>query len=132
MNDQWIRILMQLHERREPCVLLTLLADKGSVPRNCGTKMIVGREETFLTIGGGHLEYQCIAMARDMLEKQNTAPHTEHFNLGARLGQCCGGMTTVLFEPLIQPQPHYRFWRRPRRASAGGIIINLTLSHHLG
>lgn len=105
MNDEWIRILMQLHERREPCVLLTLLADKGSVPRNCGTKMVVGREQTYLTIGGGHLEYQCIAMARDMLEKQTTVPHTEHFNLGARLGQCCGGMTTVLFEPLIQAQP---------------------------
>ncbi|MEW7314861.1 xanthine dehydrogenase accessory protein XdhC [Buttiauxella gaviniae] len=105
MNDDWIRILMQLQERREPCVLLTLLADKGSVPRNSGTKMIVGREETFLTIGGGHLEFQCIAMARAMLDQQTSLPHTEHFNLGARLGQCCGGMTTVLFEPLIQPQP---------------------------
>jgi xanthine dehydrogenase accessory factor len=105
MNDDWIRILMRLQERREPCVLLTLLADKGSVPRNCGTKMIVGREQTYLTIGGGHLEYQCIAMAREMLAQQTVSPHTEHFNLGARLGQCCGGMTTVLFEPLIQPQP---------------------------
>lgn len=105
MNDEWINILMQLREHREPCVLLTLLADKGSVPRNCGTKMIVSRKQSFLTIGGGHLEYQCIAMAREMLEKQATAPHTEHFNLGARLGQCCGGMTTVLFEPLIHPQP---------------------------
>lgn len=105
MNDEWISILMGLRERLEPCVLLTLLADKGSVPRNCGTKMIVGGEQTYLTIGGGHLEYQCIAMAREMLEKQAVSPHTEHFNLGARLGQCCGGMTTVLFEPLIQPQP---------------------------
>lgn len=105
MNDEWISILMALQERREPCVLLTLLADKGSVPRNCGTKMIVGREQTYLTIGGGHLEYQCIAMAREMLAQQVVSPRTEHFNLGARLGQCCGGMTTVLFEPLIQPQP---------------------------
>ncbi|GDX04084.1 xanthine dehydrogenase accessory protein XdhC [Buttiauxella sp. A111] len=104
-DDEWISILMQLRERREPCVLLTVLADKGSVPRNCGTKMIVGREHTYLTIGGGHLEYQCIAMARAMLDKHITQPHTEHFNLGARLGQCCGGMTSVLFEPLIQAQP---------------------------
>lgn len=58
MNEDWISVLMQLRERREPCVLLTLLADKGSVPRNCGTKMVVGREQTYLTIGGGHLEYQ--------------------------------------------------------------------------
>lgn len=104
-DDEWISILMQMRERREPCVLLTVLADKGSVPRNCGTKMIVGREHAYLTIGGGHLEYQCIAMARAMLDKHLTEPHIEHFNLGARLGQCCGGMTSVLFEPLIQPQP---------------------------
>lgn len=105
MNDEWIAILMQLRERREPCVLLTLLEDKGSVPRNGGTKMVVAREQAWLTIGGGHLEYQCIAMARDMLAGRAALPHTERFNLGARLGQCCGGMTTVLFEPLIQPQP---------------------------
>lgn len=105
MNDEWIGILMQLRDKREPCILLTLLEDKGSVPRNGGTKMIVGLEQTWLTIGGGHLEYQCIAMAREMLAGRVTVPHSERFNLGARLGQCCGGMTTVLFEPLIQPQP---------------------------
>ncbi|MCT4716970.1 xanthine dehydrogenase accessory protein XdhC [Enterobacteriaceae bacterium H18W14] len=105
MNDEWISILMQLRERREPCVLLTLLADKGSVPRNGGTKMVVGLEQTWLTLGGGNLEFQCIAMAREMLANHAAVPRSEHFNLGARLGQCCGGMTTVLFEPLIQPQP---------------------------
>ncbi|MCT4711777.1 xanthine dehydrogenase accessory protein XdhC [Enterobacteriaceae bacterium H11S18] len=105
MNDEWIGILSQLRERREPCVLLTVLEDKGSVPRNGGTKMVVGPEQTWLTIGGGHLEFQCIAMAREMLDNHTSTPRVEHFNLGARLGQCCGGMTKVLFEPLIQPQP---------------------------
>ncbi len=105
MNDEWISVLMQLRERREPCVLLTLLQDKGSVPRNGGTKMVVGLEQAWLTLGGGNLEFQCIAIAREMLADGAAVPRTEHFNLGARLGQCCGGMTAVLFEPLIQPQP---------------------------
>lgn len=105
MNDDWIGILMQLREKREPCILLTLLEGKGSVPRNGGTKMVVGLEQTWMTIGGGHLEFQCIALAREMLAARATIPRSEQFNLGARLGQCCGGMTTVLFEPLIQPQP---------------------------
>ncbi|GLW36323.1 xanthine dehydrogenase accessory protein XdhC [Pectobacterium actinidiae] len=106
MNDAWINILSTLHARHEGCVLLTLLGEKGSVPRDGGTKMIVTLQESWLTIGGGNLEYQCIAIARDMLMQHATQPRIEHFNLGARAGQCCGGMTTVLLEPLILPQPH--------------------------
>lgn len=105
MSEDWIGTLKHLQEKREPCVLLTLLEDKGSVPRSGGTKMIVGLEQSWLTIGGGHLEYQSIAVAREMLKNRARAPHIEHFNLGARLGQCCGGMTKVLFEPLLLPQP---------------------------
>jgi len=103
--EDWIAVLASLQEKREPCVLLTVLEEKGSVPRDSGSKMVVTADRTFLTIGGGHLEYQCITLAREMLTTQSHQPRSEHFNLGARLGQCCGGMTTVLFEPLIQPQP---------------------------
>lgn len=102
----WIAELHRLREKREPCVLITVLSERGSVPRDSGSKMIVTHAEAFLTIGGGHLEYECIAMARMMLAQQQTATHSEQFSLGARLGQCCGGMTTILFEPLLQPQPH--------------------------
>lgn len=101
----WIRVLATLHQQRQPCVLVTVLDDKGSVPRDSGSKMVVTGQQTFLTIGGGHLEFACIAQAREMLTANRQAPHTERFSLGARLGQCCGGVTTILFEPLMQPQP---------------------------
>lgn len=101
----WISILHHLREKRQPCVLVTVLRDRGSVPRDGGAKMVVTAKETFLTIGGGHLEFQCIAQARALLESGQASPHTEDFSLGARLGQCCGGMTTMLFEPLLQAQP---------------------------
>ncbi len=103
--DDWITVLASLREKRQPCILLTVLEDKGSVPRDRGSKMIVTAGETFLTIGGGHLEFQSIKMAREMLDARHPQPRSEHFHLGARLGQCCGGMTSVLFEPLLQPQP---------------------------
>ncbi|KFX20377.1 xanthine dehydrogenase accessory protein XdhC [Pectobacterium betavasculorum] len=106
MNDTWITILNDLYTRHEECILLTLLGEQGSVPRDGGTKMIVTRQDSWLTIGGGNLEYQCIAIARDMLIHHATQPRIERFNLGARVGQCCGGMTMVLLEPLILPQPH--------------------------
>lgn len=103
--DDWLAVLTALRHKREPCILLTLLEEKGSVPRASGTKMVVTARETFLTIGGGNLEHQCIQIARDMLAQRETRPRSEPFQLGARAGQCCGGMLTALFEPLLRPQP---------------------------
>ncbi|MBD8169347.1 xanthine dehydrogenase accessory protein XdhC [Erwinia persicina] len=104
-SDDWITILANLRDRGEPCVLLTVLDDRGSVPRDRGSKMVVAATTTWLTIGGGHLEHQSVAIARDMLLNGESQTRSEQFNLGARLGQCCGGVCSVLFEPLIQPQP---------------------------
>ena len=101
----WIGVLHSLRDKRESCVLITVLSERGSVPRDSGSKMVITAQETFLTIGGGHLEFQCIAMAREMIATGRQTPHSENFSLGARLGQCCGGMTTILFEPLLQAQP---------------------------
>jgi xanthine dehydrogenase accessory factor len=103
--DEWLDVLMALRERRVPAVILTLLQDKGSVPREAGTKMVVSLDESWLTIGGGNLEFQCIAIAREMLQSGTQTPRQETFALGARAGQCCGGMTQVLFEPWGLPQP---------------------------
>lgn len=104
-SDDWIAVLANLRDRAEPCVLLTVMDDKGSVPRDRGSKMVVTAGKTWLTIGGGHLEFKSVAMAREMLLAGQTQARYEQFNLGARLGQCCGGISSVLFEPLIQKQP---------------------------
>lgn len=103
--DEWLDVLMRLRDQRVPAVILTLLQDKGSVPRGAGTKMVVSRDDSWLTIGGGNLEYQCMAIARQMLAEGAAVPRQENFALGARAGQCCGGMTQVLFEPWGRPQP---------------------------
>ncbi len=57
------------------------------------------------TVGGGNLEYQCIDIARQRMiaEPDNSwRRYTHRFPLGARLGQCCGGLVNVLFE-VIEP-----------------------------
>jgi xanthine dehydrogenase accessory factor len=106
----WISVLHRLREKRESCVLITVLSERGSVPRDRGSKMVVSANETFLTIGGGHLEYQCIAQAREMLQQRCREPRSEEFALAARLGQCCGGHATLLFEPLMQQQPEIQVY----------------------
>ena len=60
--------------------------------------MVVAREKNYGTIGGGHLEFQTIALAGHMLLESRERQHVETFPLGPRLGQCCGGRVTLLFE----------------------------------
>ncbi|MFP7606623.1 xanthine dehydrogenase accessory protein XdhC [Serratia quinivorans] len=103
--DEWIEALADLRRRGEPCVLVTLVDELGSTPRNRGTKMLVTAERAVNTIGGGHLEFQALAIAREMLQQEAATLRLERFPLAARLGQCCGGTTSVLFEPLIPPRP---------------------------
>ncbi len=105
-NTVWINALAELQQQGEPCVLVTIIEERGSTPRNAGSKMVVSRERLYDTIGGGHLEYKAQAIAREMLEKRVRDTRLERFSLGASLGQCCGGATVLLFEPMGQPQAH--------------------------
>lgn len=100
----WISALADLQARGEPCVLVTIIEELGSTPRNAGSKMVVSASQTFDTIGGGHLEYKAMEIARQMLASGQQNTHLERFSLGASLGQCCGGVTVLLFEPMGQVQ----------------------------
>ncbi|MBD2836783.1 xanthine dehydrogenase accessory protein XdhC [Pseudomonas sp. JM0905a] len=102
----WISALADLQHRGEPCVLVTIIEERGSTPRNAGSKMVVTAERIFETIGGGHLEFKAMEIAREMLESRSQDTRLERFSLGASLGQCCGGATVLLFEPMGQPQAH--------------------------
>ena len=81
-------------------VVVEVTCAVGSVPREAGTRMLVGPEECVGTIGGGHLELKAIEHARAMLRRGDLGPHAEHFPLGPALGQCCGGAVTLAYRPL--------------------------------
>jgi len=69
---------------------------RGSAPRDAGTAMMVTQKTTQGTIGGGALEYNAIATARNIL-RDNGAEHSETIPLGPNLGQCCGGAVTLRY-----------------------------------
>ncbi|HET7866452.1 MAG TPA: xanthine dehydrogenase accessory protein XdhC [Burkholderiaceae bacterium] len=75
-------------------------ATQGSVPREAGTRMLVAANEVQGSVGGGHLELQAIATARQRLASGDTEAHEQHIALGPSLGQCCGGVLTLRFAPL--------------------------------
>ncbi|MCG3268791.1 xanthine dehydrogenase accessory protein XdhC [Yoonia sp. I 8.24] len=79
------------------CITITITKTAGSTPRDAGTQMMVWEDRTEGTIGGGRLEFDAIAQARAML-KNGTAQQQQTIPLGPRLGQCCGGSVSLLWE----------------------------------
>lgn len=99
----WLDALATLERDGIPSVLITVIAVRGSTPREAGCKMLVTAEAAHGTIGGGNLEYQTLLRARAMLADPPDAPVVAEFPLGPALGQCCGGHASVLFEPMRPP-----------------------------
>ena len=89
-----------------PMVLVTVVRADGSTPREVGATMLLRfnlqqQWQQSDTIGGGHLEFQAIDIAKAMLsETKACMRRVERFNLSARLGQCCGGVMWLLFEKI--------------------------------
>jgi xanthine dehydrogenase accessory factor len=104
MSDaRWIAELAESVEREGQVVLVTLANATGSTPRESGTAMVVSRSRVAGSIGGGHLEFEAIRVARDALAQSPLpAPSVVRFPLAARLGQCCGGVATLAFAVIAQ------------------------------
>ena len=113
--NEWIDELSDLTAAGERVVLVTVSGIRGSAPREVGAKMIVTDDLTIGTIGGGQLEYQCTRIACDMLGGDE-APALRKFPLGTSMGQCCGGVVDILFEPFASGLPA---WLRDLRALHG-------------
>jgi len=82
----------------EPAVLVTVVVAHGSVPREAGAWMAVFAQGEVGTIGGGQLEWQAMAQARQVLQGMEVLPALQRVALGPSLGQCCGGAVELRFE----------------------------------
>jgi len=117
-----------------PLVLVTVVRADGSTPREVGATMLLRfnlqqQWQQSDTIGGGHLEFQAIDIAKAMLSETGTCVRRiERFNLSARLGQCCGGVMWLLFEKILPAEiasdlsGSFQVWQ-------AGKHISRTVSH---
>jgi xanthine dehydrogenase accessory factor len=103
--NEWIDELSDLAAAGQRAVLVTVAGIRGSAPREIGAKMIVTSTETIGTIGGGQLEYQSTRIAVGMLDDAHTT--LQSFPLGTSMGQCCGGVVEILFEPVPDGMPSW-------------------------
>ncbi|MGW6708526.1 xanthine dehydrogenase accessory protein XdhC [Streptomyces sp. NPDC054956] len=103
----WVAAVARLRARREPGVLVTVATVRGHAPRRAGAKLVVGRTETWGSIGGGNIEAVAIDRARELnaASDPEQEPELMEFALNDKVTgrhgvQCCGGAVTVLLEPL--------------------------------
>lgn len=123
--NEWIDELCDLTAAGERAVLVSVAGIRGSAPREVGAKMIVTADATIGTIGGGQLEYQCTRLASDLLDDDET-PSLRKFPLGSSMGQCCGGVVDILFEPVATRLPG---WLRDLRALHGQREPAVVVTH---
>jgi len=101
----WIDALQACERAQRPCVLITVLGARGSTPRDSGSKMVVENGIVHGSIGGGELEHRAQRRARELLAGGDNAQCLENVPLGEKLGQCCGGSATLLFECFATARP---------------------------
>jgi xanthine dehydrogenase accessory factor len=116
--------LLARHQRG---ILVTVDRVQGSGPREAGAWMLVCGPEVAGTIGGGRLEFDALAEAREDLVAGRAGAQGRRYALGPSLGQCCGGVVHLRFEavspadierlrPLLEPA------RQPVALFGGGHV----------
>ncbi|NRB19888.1 MAG: xanthine dehydrogenase accessory protein XdhC [Rhodobacteraceae bacterium] len=100
---------------------VVIAAIRGSSPREIGAAMLVWQDGQSGTIGGGTLEYEASHAARNQVQDRVLGSHA----LGPDLGQCCGGVVTLLSEVYDATRLaalDHELILRPVRAAADGAM----------
>ena len=118
----------------ESAVLVQVQATQGSAPRDAGAWMGVFAEALVGTIGGGHLEFEAIERARELLTHEGECKSVGkpaalmRLALGPSLGQCCGGVVHLQLEVVTaQDMPAL-----PRRLDVERMPVVLFGGGHVG
>jgi xanthine dehydrogenase accessory factor len=101
LAGHWVDAACRHLASRPAVVRVTVVALRGSAPREPGASMLVDPRATLGTIGGGHLEWHATRAARQLLIARGGAQvRIENLILGPELGQCCGGRVELWLERL--------------------------------
>jgi len=128
MQDIHSEIVRAL-EKKERCVLATLISRVGSAPRAVGAKYLVKQDGTSLgSIGGGCVEAEVWQEAQKVAEKEEGK--ILHFDLTseqlAEGGLVCGGNIDIFLEPLRRDFLNI-YEEAARIRQKGGVAIIATL-----
>jgi len=118
----WVTAVLQVLQCETAVVRIVVAEARGSVPREPGAFMLAARGGALEgTIGGGRLEWEAIAAARELFDDVTASARLNRVVLGADLGQCCGGVVTVWIERFTRDD--VAFLRAARDAGARGNAV---------
>ncbi|MFZ3044781.1 MAG: XdhC family protein, partial [Desulfatirhabdiaceae bacterium] len=108
----WVKAIDSMMNEGESLVVALVLNQEGSTPRGCGTRMVLGRDASWGTIGGGWIEACTMQTARDMMGKPGAMIRS--FDLTSTIADgmdmICGGHMDILIESLVPDFDNRRFF----------------------
>jgi xanthine dehydrogenase accessory factor len=112
MSQSILEELLEAKANGQECVLVTVAATSGSVPRQAGTRMIVyGSGEISGTVGGG--KFEALVIEDSLATLQTGKPQLKTYVLREgsldSFGAICGGEVTTLLEPQNRGETVYLF-----------------------
>ncbi len=93
----WLSSLSENLEDGKAIVSVTCVDVRGSAPCSVGSRMLVGEDRIWGTIGGGNLEFQAIEQSRRLIRHEQRCLNQD-LPLGPLLSQCCGGRVRLVYE----------------------------------
>ena len=97
-NINWMQAVQQCQVSSEAWALVTVIHSAGSTPRETGSKMVVTKDTTYDTIGGGQLEFNATQEAKKLIFQNTDSQLFLNYPLAAKTNQCCGGSVAILIE----------------------------------
>ncbi len=95
------RKALKLKDTKVPFCWATVVKAEGSAPRHAGAKMIVTKDESFGTVGGGGLEHKVIVDARRAIRHRSSM--LKNYLLTEKGIQPCGGDVDIFLEVVSVP-----------------------------
>lgn len=98
--EKFFKNIKEQLDNNEACVMATIIASKGSVPRGAGARMLSNRFDWIDgTIGGGAAEFLTINQSKEAVNshKSYTYPYTLRANKVEDIGMICGGDIDIRF-----------------------------------
>ena len=95
----WVSSALERISAHDSAVLVMITEDAGSTPRDAGAWILVNRETTLGTLGGGQLEQIAEDAAKQLLDDPGCGRRsTLRCVLGPDARQCCGGAVKLALE----------------------------------
>jgi len=96
--------IVRLRQQGRKCALATIVHTRGSIPSFQASKMLVRDDGSIVgTVGGGCVEAEVWAAAREVMEDEKARKLTFNLNADPRydVGLTCGGTLEIFVEPIL-------------------------------